>query len=203
MTPRLTLICHATTRALRAATFKGEGPLDDIGRRQAEALAGALGHVDQCWTSPAQAARETAQALGLSAIIDDPLRDCDYGRWNGLKFQQVVLKEPIKLLNWMNNPGEAPHGGETVAQLIERVGAWLNLRGAAKGHTVAVTHAAVVRAAIVSVLDSRPRAFWRVDPTPLTRADLRTNGKRWVLRAMTPLTPLNDAAAGEDEAPSL
>lgn len=201
MTPRLTLISHATTRALRAATFGGDGPLDDIGRRQAQALAGALGKVDQCWTSPAQAARETAQALGLSAMVDEPLRDCDFGRWKGLKFQQVLLKEPLKLFDWMGDPSEAPHGGETVAQLVERVGAWIALRGQAKGHTVAITHASVLRAAAVHVLEAGGKSFWRIDPTPLTRIDLRTNGKRWVMRAMAPLEAA--AVAAEGDTPNL
>ncbi|MEI7931493.1 MAG: histidine phosphatase family protein [Alphaproteobacteria bacterium] len=197
MQPRITLISPATTKALRAATFGGDGPLDDLGRSQAERLSGVLGQVDQCWTSPAQAARETAQALGLSAMVDDTLRDCDYGRWKGLKFQQVLLKEPVKLVAWMKNPSGAPHGGETIDQVLARVTAWLTLRGAAKGHTVAITHPAVIRAAVVHVLEAGPQSFWRVDIVPLAKVDLRTNGRRWVLRSIAPLAPADDTLPEE------
>jgi hypothetical protein len=52
------------------------------------------------------------------------------------------------------------------------------------GHTVAVTHASVIRAAVVHVIEAELRSFWRVDVLPLAFADLRTNGRRWVLRSL-------------------
>ena len=186
MTPRITLICHATTRALRAATFGGDDGLDEIGRTKAERLAGSLGQVDRAWSSPALRARETAQALGLTPILDERLRDCDFGRWSGLKFQQVLLKEPRKLVSWIRNPASAPHGGEPIPQVLARVADWMAERTREKGHTVAVTHAAVVRAAIVHVIEAELDSFWRIDVTPLSQTDLRTNGRRWVLRAILP-----------------
>lgn len=187
MAARITLVCHATTRALRAATFGGDEPLDDVGRTQAEALKGVLGRVDQCWSSPARPAAETAAALGLSPVADARLRDCDYGRWTGRKFQQVLLKEPRKLVTWIRNPESAPHGGETIPQVLARVVDWMGDPARLKGHTVAITHAAVIRAAIVHVMQAELRSFWRIDVTPLSRTDVRTNGRRWVFRAMTPL----------------
>ncbi len=203
MTPRITLISTATTKALRAATFGGDGPLDEQGRAAAERLAGSLGEVDQCWISPAQSARETADLLGLKGMVDDALHDCDFGRWKGLTFKQVVLKEPLKLAAWMSNPGQAPHGGETVEQLISRVAGWLSLRGAARGHTVAVTHPAVIRAAIVHVIEAGPQSFWRIDVVPLARADLRTNGKRWVLRSLGAMTADDGVGSVEAQAAEL
>lgn len=187
MTPRITLICHATSRDLRAATFGGNDSLDDPGRAAAERLAGSVGPVDRCWTSPALRARETAAALGLKAAIEERLRDCDYGRWTGLRFQQVLLREPRKLVSWIRNPADAPHGGESIPQVIERVSAWLREISRLPGHTVAVTHAAVIRAAIVHVLQGQVPSFWRVDVLPLSQTDLRTNGRRWVLRSISPL----------------
>jgi len=32
-------------------------------------------------------------------------------------------------------------------------------------------------------------SFWRVDVLPLSQTDLRTNGRRWVLRSIGPLVP--------------
>jgi len=186
MTPRITLICHATTRALRAATFGGDDSLDEVGAAQARQLAGTLGPVTRCWTSPAARARETAAALGLSATIDDRLRECDFGRWTGLKFGQVLLREPRKLIKWMKDPATAPHGGESIPEVLSRVSAWLSEQGREPGHTVAVTHSSVVRAAIVHVLQAGLPAFWRIDVTPLSSTELRTNGRRWVLRSITP-----------------
>ncbi len=189
MTPRITLICHATTRALRAATFGGDDALDESGRDKAHRLAGSLGPVDHCWCSPALRARETAAALGLSAVVDERLRDCDFGRWTGLRFQQVLLREPRKLVSWIRKPESAPHGGESIPSVLERAAAWMTERGRDAGHTVAVTHSAVIRAAIVHVIQAQLPSFWRIDVLPLSRTELRTNGRRWVLRSLGPIVP--------------
>jgi broad specificity phosphatase PhoE len=187
MRPRITLICHATTRALRTATFGGDDSLDDSGRTKAQGLAGSLGHVDRCWSSPALRARETAEALGLTAAVDERLRDCDFGRWTGLRFQQVLLREPRKLVSWIRKPESAPHGGESIPHVLQRVSAWMTERGRDPGHTVAVTHPAVIRAAIVHVIQAQLPSFWRIDVLPLSQTDLRTNGRRWVLRSIGPI----------------
>jgi broad specificity phosphatase PhoE len=187
MAAGVTFICHATTRALRAATFGGDDPIDDVGRAKARRLAGSIRRADQCWTSPALRARETAAALGLNATVDERLRDCDFGRWTGLKFTQVLVREPRKLVSWISNPSSAPHGGEPIPQVMERVAAWIREPGRDKVHTVAITHASVIRAAIVHVIEAQLQSFWRIDVVPLSLTDLRTNGRRWVLRSMAPM----------------
>ncbi len=186
---RITLVCHATTHALRRVTFGGDDPLDEIGKTKAAKLAGSLGRVDHCWTSPALRARETAAAMGLAATVDERLRECDFGRWTGLRFQQLLFKEPKKLVSWIRDPSSAPHGGESIPQVLARVAAWIAERGRDPGHTVAVTHASVIRAAIVHVIEAQLPSFWRIDVVPLSQTDLRTNGRRWVLRSMGPIVP--------------
>ena len=193
MAPRVTFICHASTRALRAATFGGDDPIDDVGRAKAERLAGRLRRADRYLTSPALRARQTAAALGLTATVDERLRDCDFGRWTGRKFTQVLVREPMKLATWMSNPSSAPHGGESIAQLMERVAAWMREPGREKVHTVAVTHASIIRAAIVYVIGAQLQSFWRIDVTPLSLTDLRTNGRRWVLRSMGPMAETEES----------
>ncbi|HTU47945.1 MAG TPA: histidine phosphatase family protein [Bryobacteraceae bacterium] len=184
---RITLVCHATTQALRRATFGGDDSLDELGKAKAARLAGSLGRVDHCWSSPALRARETAAAMGLTALVDERLRECDFGRWTGLRFQQLLFKEPRKLVSWIKDPGSAPHGGESIPQVLARVASWIEERGRAQGHTVAVTHASVIRAAIIHVIHAQLPSFWRIDVVPLSQTDLRTNGRRWVLRSMGPI----------------
>ena len=88
MTSRLILICHASTDAVREATFPADEPLDDKGSTSAAALAGRLPKADQCWSSPELRTRQTAEALGLNANVQPVLRDCDYGRWTGSTFDE-------------------------------------------------------------------------------------------------------------------
>ncbi len=52
---------------------------------------------------------------------------------------------------------------------------------ARKGVTLAVTHASVIRAAIVTAIEAEPRSFWRIDVAPLSMAKLSGHGGRWNL----------------------
>jgi broad specificity phosphatase PhoE len=47
---------------------------------------------------------------------------------------------------------------------------------------VAVTHPAVIRAAILTVLDAPPKSFWRIDIAPASRTVMHYRGQAWTLR---------------------
>ncbi|MBG0833039.1 histidine phosphatase family protein [Planomonospora sp. ID67723] len=200
---RLTLVCHASTRAIARAAFPGDEPLDERGLRRAAALAPLIGLAAEAGRDPeAQAGQgglaprsggvrvacaaerrcvQTATALGLPAGGEpDPLlADCDYGRWRGMTLAEVEAAEPEALAAWLADPAAAPHGGEPLLGLISRVADWLS--AAAPGRAVAVTHPAVIRAAVVHALDAPARSFWRVDVAPLARVTLTGRGGRWRL----------------------
>ena len=57
--------------------------------------------------------------------------------------------------------------GEVKGWLGKRVGVFLTQASASKGATLAITHASVIRAAIVIALGAGPSAFWRIDVAPL------------------------------------
>ena len=126
MTTRLTLVCHAATPATRASAFPADEALDPRWLPRLASLAGSLGRVDQAWTSPALRARQTAEGLGLVATSESLLRDCDYGRWTGRSFNDVEAQEPELLAEWLRDPAAAPHGGESIIDLIRRVAVWLD-----------------------------------------------------------------------------
>ena len=50
------------------------------------------------------------------------------------------------------------------------------------GRAVAVTHAGVIKAAVICALDAPVGAFWQVDVAPLTITELHAHGGRWTLR---------------------
>lgn len=183
MTPRLMLLCHASTDATRRAAFPGDEPLDERAAAQAAASADSLGGFDGAWTSPALRARQTAAALRLSAREDGALRDCDFGCWAGLRLAELQEREPEAVAAWIADPSAAPHGGESILDVLRRVGAWLDARREDRGRGIAVTHPAVIRAAVIHVLGAPPPAFWRIDVEPLSCTDLRRHGDRWTLRS--------------------
>jgi broad specificity phosphatase PhoE len=181
MTPRLTLVCHSATPALRTASFPLDEALDEKGLAAAKAMAGRLERIGRVLVSPALRAVETAQAMGLEGEICPALRECDYGSWAGLSFETLAATDPDALAAWTSDPDACPHGGESVTALVARVGAFLD-GGGFSGHTVAITHASVVRAAVVHALGGGGRAFWRIEAGPLSVTDLRPSSRGWSLR---------------------
>lgn len=181
---RLTLLCHASTSATKRAAFPIDEGLDAKGRDEAAALAGDLPAFDRALMSPAGRARETAEYLGLTATPHADLRDLDCGRWAGLTLAEVAAKEQAALTRWMSDPNAAPHGGEPVSGLLARVRRFLAEQEGGTGKVIAITHAAWLRAAIVSVLDAPAEAFWRIDAAPLSQVTLHGEKNGWRVRTL-------------------
>jgi broad specificity phosphatase PhoE len=79
--------------------------------------------------------------------------------------------------------------------LIARVSAWLDAQKATPGTVVAITHASVIRAAMVCALDAEPRSFWHINVAPLSLVRLSHHG-RWTLTSMS--SGKAEAASEED-----
>jgi broad specificity phosphatase PhoE len=184
MPVRLTLVSHAPTAAVRAAAFPRDEGIDEKGKHAASLLAGTLPPFSAVWTSPASRAVETAHALNLSAEPDTQIRDMDLGRWAGRTFGHVETSEPHAMGHWLSDPSANPHGGESVEQLLARIRAWLGDVAQRRGRIAAVTHPAVIRAAIVVAIDATPISFWRIDIAPLGVVELGSNGMRWTLKSI-------------------
>lgn len=197
MSTRLTLICHAATEATRKADFPGNEPVEPRGYAKAASLSSRLGRSDAAWTSPALRATQTAAALGLAAEHDERLADIDLGRWAGRSLAALQASDPEALALWMTEPAAAPHGGESVVQLLARARAWLDLPRADGMRVIAVTHAAFIRAAIIACLDARASSFWRVDVAPLCSASFQGRPGRWTLRSCGALPCLPETGWGE------
>ena len=153
---------------MRRGAFPGDEPIDARGLAEAAALAGRVSPVDRAWVSLALRARQTALALGLEAVVEPALRDCDHGRWAGRRLADVEAEEPVALAAWLALPATAPHGGEDGPALLGRVGAWLEERAVEQGRATAITHAAVIRAAIIHAIRATPRSFGHIDVAPLS-----------------------------------
>ncbi|GII93876.1 histidine phosphatase family protein [Sinosporangium siamense] len=129
---------------------------------------------------PEKRCADTALHLGLAAGVDPELRDQDHGVWRRRSLAEVQAADPAGVAAWLTDPGAAPHGGESLRALLTRVGEWLDRLPA--GRVTAITHPAVVRAAIVHALGAPPGAWRRLDPTPLARVTLTGRDGRWNVR---------------------
>jgi broad specificity phosphatase PhoE len=179
MSTRLSLICHAAMPASLGVRFWQDDPADP----GELAAIGVWSGIDRLWTAPEIRARQTADRLASGAMVQEVLHDCDFGAWRGRSLVELEKSDPEGVAAWLADMGSTHHGGESVQDLIVRIGHWLD-EHCEPGHTVAVTHPAVIRAAITHCLGAPPPAFWRIDVEPLAVADLRRFGDRWTLRSL-------------------
>ncbi|MFG2602350.1 histidine phosphatase family protein [Streptomyces sp. NPDC048514] len=187
MTSRVTLVSPATSPSLRQARFYDGDSLDDAGAARARSAAGSLRAASRVLSSASPRCRDTAGALGLDAVEAAELAPLDMGRWRGRTLEEVAAAEPESVGRWLADPGWAAHGGESVREVCDRVGNWLETARDTEGRTVAVVEPEVVRAAVVHVLGLPPAAFWRLDVEPLTATELSGRAGRWNLRLGRPL----------------
>ncbi|MEU6406430.1 histidine phosphatase family protein [Streptomyces sp. NPDC046985] len=196
MTARVLFLSAATSRSLRLARFDDGDPIDAAGAAQARAAAASLPSAARTASSPGRRCRETAAALGLDAAPDPELAGLDAGRWRGRTLDEVGAAEPDALARWLADPAAAPHGGESVRNLCDRVGRRLQALARTDGRTLAVVEPEVIRAAAVCAVGLPEEAFWRLDVPPLTVTEFSGRAGRWNLRLGRPLASSAEDGSG-------
>lgn len=174
---RLHLVSHGMTEAMSAGLFPSDEPLNALGCRQIGDL-GALA-ADSAVCGPELRTRQSAELAGLDAQVEPALADLNTGSWRGKSLDEVP---PEELAAWLGDPASAPHGGESIIGLIDRVRGWLTGLAATPRRTVAVTHPAVIRSAILVALDAPAQSFWRIDIPPCAPVVLHHRPPGWTLR---------------------
>jgi len=124
------LLRHGDTQLSPEHRFSGlrDVPLSADGTRQAQAAACSLATgapIDVVVSSPLQRAVATAVIaageLGLTAVIDDDLRETDFGDWEGLTLAEIQQRWPAAAAAWRRDPEQAPPGGESFTDVACRV----------------------------------------------------------------------------------
>jgi broad specificity phosphatase PhoE len=172
-------MCHARTVAQKLAHFPTDEPLDMDWQAARQSRCAQFKGSPRLMCGPELRARQTAELFGNAAQVVDALKDCDFGRWRGMRIGELQKTEPDALQHWLADPDSAPHGGESVTGLCERVSAWLVSLQSTPGHVIAITHPFVIRAALTHVLQGS--SFNSIDVEPLSAVELRFQG-RWRLR---------------------
>ena len=112
------------------------------------------------------------------------LQDLNFARWSGKSIADVSNEDPNGMAAWLSDPTSSPHGGEPLADISSRASSFITQLLTERGHTIVVTHAAFIRAAILCILEAPVQAAWRLDVEPLSITDFRGDGRRWVLRSI-------------------
>jgi broad specificity phosphatase PhoE len=138
-------------RLMLIAHAAGRGDLSDAARARAAEVARVLPRPRAAECSPGREAVQTAQALGYPVTAAPALAD------------------------WRRDDGE------TLQMLLSRVAGWLGVHRDDQGTRAAITHGAVVRAAVVHVLRAPAEAFWAFDVEPCSVTELTVREGRWHL----------------------
>lgn len=155
---RLLLARHGQTDWNAAGRIQGQTdtPLNEQGRAQAAALALRLTrageYIDALYTSPQRRALETAriagQALGLTPVVVDSLREVSFGDWEGHSWEEIARRWPKEYAAYLEDRLHTPPpGGESFAHLLGRVyPALAGIAAAGEGTALVVCHSAVIKA---------------------------------------------------------
>jgi broad specificity phosphatase PhoE len=142
----IVLVRHGETEWSAAGkhTSATDLPLVEAGRRRAAALADELAGRSFALVlcSPLRRARETCELAGLdgSAVLDDDLREWDYGEYEGLTTPEIRERRP----DWWLWTDGCP-GGESPAQVAARADRALARLRAVDADAIAFAHGHILR----------------------------------------------------------
>ena len=173
------VVRHGRTAANAGGLLLGRAdpPLDPEGVIQARAAAAALPADAVVVSSPLQRCAATAAALADSYVVDDRFIELDYGTWDLTPLREVP---PELWASWRSDPHFRPDGGETLAELADRVAQGLE-HWVAEAHgrdLVVVTHVSPIKAALAWALGVGIEISWRafVAQASITRIAMSPRG---------------------------
>jgi ribonuclease H / adenosylcobalamin/alpha-ribazole phosphatase len=196
------LLRHGQTPMSVQKRYAGrtDAPLTDTGVQQAAAAAKRLAQagIAAIVSSPLQrtvrTAEEVSAATGVPVVTDDGFRETDFGAWEGLTFAEVRERWPSEMTAWLADPSVAPPGGESFAQVSERVTAALHrvLAERADRTVLIVSHVTPIKTLVAAALLAPPAALFRMhlDVAALCEIDWYADGPA-VLRSYNDTAHLN------------
>jgi alpha-ribazole phosphatase len=189
----LILVRHGRTALNAEGRLQGrlDEPLDEVGLRQAAAIAEHVGAVDVLISSPLRRATQTAEAFSVSFETDERWIELSYGIFEGV----VIADAPSEAWDhWQQNVHYVPEGGESLAQLDLRVRAACEglSRLAGDSDVAVVSHVSPIKSAVAWALGATIAISWRshLAPASICRIEMRRRGP--VLTAFNETVSLPD-----------
>ena len=201
------VVRHGRTAANQSGVVQGQSnvPLDELGLRQAELLAGRLRgeSFDAVYASDLDRAMTTARiaAPGCEIIPDRALREWNLGAWVGKTVPEVKALFPEEWDGFVEDrEGMTVTGGESRAQLHERVGAFLEeaARRHRGGRVLVVSHCCVIRVMLRHVLGFS--GSWPHQPQigNVSLSRFLNDGGSWILGCWNDTSHLANCASAPD-----
>lgn len=152
------LLRHGTTVVPGTYTGIRDVLLSETGSREVKKLAPAVAALplEHCFCSTLTRCRQSLDLLGLTCdcTFDTELVEIDFGRWEGLSFDQISRSDPEQMQSWFEQ-GDAftfP-GGENISTFNKRVSGWFDrLLESGYAAVLVISHAGVIRHGLCRLL---------------------------------------------------
>jgi broad specificity phosphatase PhoE len=173
---RLILVRHGETDWNQQLRMQGQSDieLNELGRRQAEALALALKgeSLEAIYTSPLKRAMETARTINrfhqIAIEVDDRLKEIDMGGVDGLIPEEVQVRYSSFWEQWVKGKLSSLRfpQGESFAELRERTWAAIEEinRRHSSGMVAVISHGLVIANIICRALELGLSHFMKFSP---------------------------------------
>jgi len=156
----IVFVRHGKTSLNDQGCFIGNIDCDisEEGLKQAEKVKDFLGKIsfDGVYVSPLKRAVQTADVLSKKYILDDRLREMNFGLFEGLSYKEIEQMYPDYLRAW--NADYQKYripGGESLEDVFDRVEDFINDIISRHERVLVVTHGGVIRCALSLTLSSR------------------------------------------------
>jgi len=182
---------HAETTWNLAGRYQGrrESALSARGIQQGFALAEAFVNATpppaRIITSPMQRTRATAafvaERLNLPLETDDALIEIAHGTWEGRLRDEIAANDPARYTTWRERPADvAFEDGESLRDVLAR---WQRFRRSLRVDvpTLILTHDAIVRAALLDIVQRPLGDFWNVRVENAGYAIVDVTGEAWTV----------------------
>jgi alpha-ribazole phosphatase len=191
LTARLFLIRHALVEPSARALMYGDMDVALCALALADdaaayaALAARLPQPARWVVTPLQRTRHTAAAIFAAGYpaqepeVEPRLAEQNLGEWQGISHEEFTrrLREPPHPF-WPHGAEERPPGGESIGDVIARVGPVLE-RLAAGGDVVVVAHGGTIRAAVAHAMGLTPHQALMLSVKNLSLTRLERHGADW------------------------
>jgi len=194
---RLILVRHGVTEWNEQKKYIGSTDLSLSKKGTAQALAVSESLKDEpltaiyCseYTRAMQTAKTIVKNHNLQINYLSGLNETDFGKWEGLTFNEVTKDWPNFIDNWLAGKDGLPPEGEPVSVFKNRVESTLGkiVTQNPEGNVLIVAHAGPIKLIICHLLDLGFSEMWRMqkDSASISKIDLYDDGKNV-------LTLLND-----------
>jgi len=184
MTKKLILLRHGNTGFSGQYIGSKDVPLSANGCRQIASLQPILENqqIDYILSSPMLRCRESAEILFSDRHVyyDDDLREIDFGRWEGLIFQEIATNDPDLVNKWAAwNPDFCFPEGECIDHFIKRVHrAGSRIKESSNKNIILIAHGGVIRALLCYLLNLKPEKYllFQVEKGRYTTLELFSEG---------------------------